>query len=455
MKKTSVRLTEGNIAKLIISFALPIFAGQIFQNLYNSVDAIVVGNYVGTTALAAVSSSADISMLLTGFFTGLSTGAGVLFARYFGAGDDKNLHDSIHTAITFALSLGAFMATLGIILAPLLLKIVNCPDDVFAEASMYLRVYLIGILFTAIYNVGAGILRAVGDSRSPFIFLVIASFTNIILDLITVVWLKMGVMGVAVATVVSQAVSVTLVFRKLMVTNDVYKVSLKDLGIRKDILLQVIDLGIPAAIQASLTSISNLFVQRYINSFGSAAMAGIGAAKKIDRYVGLTSQSLGLATTTFVSQNYGAKKLDRAFKGIHTCLLISGICVAVAGIPTYFGANTVIRLFTNDPEAITYGISMMHTMLPLYYCQTLNQIFSNAVRGFGKSRVVMVLSLIGMIGMRQLWLAVSMSINYKVENVFVGFPIGWFFSAVFVFIYYYFKIRKPYKAQLKAEKTSA
>lgn len=445
MKKSSMDLTEGSIVKLIVAFALPIFVGQIFQNLYNSVDAIVVGQFVGTTALAAVSSCSDISMLLTGFFTGLSTGAGVLFARYFGAKDYQNLHDAIHTALAFALLLGVVMAIAGILLTPLLLRVVDCPADVYAEADRYLRIYLIGILFTAIYNVGAGVLRAVGDSKSPFYYLLLSSVANIVLDLVTVLWLKMGVIGVAVATICAQGLSVFLVFRQLICANDVYKVVLKELKLQKHLLLQVLDLGIPAAIQASLISISNLFVQRYINGFGSAAMAGIGAAKKIDKFAGLISQSVGLTTTTFVSQNFGARKLDRAFRGIRTCLVICGICVAALGIPIYFFAGLFVRIFTADESAVSYGIAMIHTMMPLYYCQALNQVFSNAVRGFGKSRAVMFLSLLGMVGCRQLWLAVSMGINGSVTNIFIGYPLGWFFSALFVFLYYWFSIRRNYK----------
>ncbi len=446
MKKSSTDLTEGNIVKLIIAFALPVFIGQIFQNLYNSVDAIVVGQFVGTTALAAVSSCSDISMLLTGFFTGLSTGAGVLFSRYFGAKDYRNLHDTIHTALAFALLLGVFMAIAGILLTPLLLRVVDCPADVYIEAERYLRIYLVGILFTAIYNVGAGVLRAVGDSRSPFYYLLISSVANIVLDLAAVVWLNMGVIGVAVATICAQGLSVFLVFRRLICTADVYKVTLKDLRLQKELLLQVLDLGIPAAIQASLISISNLFVQRYINGFGSAAMAGIGAAKKIDKFAGLISQSVGLTATTFISQNCGAGKLNRAFRGIRACLIICGVCVAALGIPIYLFAGFFVRIFTTDESAVSYGIAMIHTMMPLYYCQALNQVFSNTVRGFGKSRAVMVLSLLGMIGCRQLWLAISMGINSSVTNIFIGYPVGWFFSAFFVFLYYWFAVRKKYKA---------
>ncbi|MBR4889569.1 MAG: MATE family efflux transporter, partial [Clostridia bacterium] len=404
MKKSSTNLTTGNITKQILAFAVPIFVGQLFQTLYNSVDSIVVGNAVGTTALAAVSASADISHLLVGFFTGLSTGAGVLFSRSFGAGDHKKLHDAIHTALTFSLILGVAMAVLGIVISPLLLNIVDCPPDVYEEALLYLRIYLVGVLFTALYNVGAGVLRAVGDSKNPLYFLVISSVTNIILDVLLVVVFPLGVAGAALATVGSQFVSVFLVFRKMLFTNDVYKLVLRDLHINKQLLMEVLDLGLPAAIQACLTSISNLFVTRYINSFGSAAMAGIGAGKKIDRFAGMVAQSLGLATSTFVGQNVGAKKIGRAFQGIRVCLIAGFAYVAVVGTAIYFNAEPLARIFTSDAAAISYGVAMITTMIPLYFCQAFNQIIANAVRGFGKSRVVMVCSLSGMIVCRQIFL---------------------------------------------------
>ncbi len=449
MKKSSTNLTSGNITKQILTFALPIFVGQLFQTLYNSVDSIVVGNFVGTTALAAVSASADISHLLVGFFTGMSTGAGVLFSRSFGAGDEKKLHDAIHTALTFSLILGVLMAVLGIFISPLLLNIVDCPEDVYDEALLYLRIYLVGVLFTALYNVGSGVLRAVGDSKNPFYFLVISSCTNIVLDVVLVAVLPLGVAGAALATVLSQFISVFLVFRKMLRANDVYKLIIRDLRIDKKLLLEVLDLGLPAAIQASLTSISNLFVTRYINSFGAAAMAGIGAGKKIDRFAGMVAQSLGLATSTFVGQNVGAKRYDRAFNGIRICLLSGFIYVAVVGSAIYFNADTLVRVFTSDAATIGYGVAMIHTMIPFYFCQAFNQIIANAVRGFGKSRVVMLCSLLGMIGCRQLFLAITMNINWSVYNIYYGYPVGWGCAALFVFIYYLVVIRRKYKEEAR------
>lgn len=440
LKKSSMDLTEGNIVRLIVTFAMPILVGQVFQNLYNSVDAIVVGRYVGTTALAAVSASADISQLLIGFFSGLSVGCGVLLARYFGAKNYERLSDAIHTSLCFALVLGLAMAALGILFTPALLHIVGCPDDVYGEAASYLRIYLAGILFTAIYNVSAGVLRAVGDSRHPFYYLVISSCVNIVLDLTFVVWLRMGVIGVALATIISQVTSVLLVFRQLTRTDDVYKVTLRRLRMEKELVLEVIDLGLPSAIQSSIVSVSNLFVQRYINSFGSSAMAGIGAAKKIDKFVGLIAQSVGQSATTFISQNYGAGKLDRIFRSIAYCMMINFTMIAIIGTPVYFLADKLITFFTTDPDAMAYGIGMVHVMMPCYFIQSLNALFANATRGFGKSRVVMILSIFGMVVCRQIFLAVTMSIHYDVRNVYFGYPFGWFCAALGVMVYFYFAI---------------
>lgn len=448
-RRSSMDMTQGNIVRLIIIFALPILAGQVFQNLYNSVDAIVVGRYVGTTALAAVSASSDISQLLVGFFTGLSTGCGVLLARYFGAQKYERLHDAIHTALCFALILGLCMATLGIVCTPLLLKMVGCPADVYAEAASYLRIYLAGILFTAIYNVGSGILRAVGDSRHPFFYLVISSVVNIILDLLFVVWFGMGVMGVALATIISQLTSVTLVFLQLTRTEDVYKVTFSHLKMEKDLVREVIDLGLPAAIQSSLISISNLFVQRYINGFGSSAMAGIGAAKKIDKFVGLIAQSVGQSATTFISQNYGAGKLDRAFKSLLYCMCINFTMIALIGTPVYFLAEKAVSIFTTDPDSIAYGVGMVHVMMPCYFIQSLNALFANATRGFGKSKVVMCCSVFGMVVCRQIFLAVTMHMNYDVVNVYRGYPFGWACAACSVMTYFYFAIWRKHRHELK------
>ena len=445
MKKTSLDLTQGSITKQIILFALPILLSQVFQNLYNSVDSLIVGNFLGTTALAAVTSCADISQLLVGFFTGLSAVAGVLFARYFGMKNYERLHDAISTSLIFSFIIGITMMAVGICIADVLLNIVACPADVYDEAIIYLRVYLVGLLFTSLYNVASGVLRSVGDSRNPFIYLVISSILNIILDIIFVVVFKMQVLGVALATIISQLLSVILVYYQLTHAHDVYRIDLRHLKFDSTMLKEVISLGLPAALQSCLISISNLFVQRYVNLFGSSVMAGVGAAKKIDKFVGLIANSLGMSTATFVSQNIGAKRIDRAKKGIRITFVLAFIPVAIIGSLIYIYANRAISLFIDDKDAIYYGAMMIQTMMPLYYSQSINQIMLNTLRGFGKSFVAMILSLLGMIGIRQLFLAISFSIERNVNHVFLGYPIGWIFSALFVSLYYFIVIRPKYK----------
>lgn len=450
-KLRSQDLTHGSITKQLVVFALPILLGQIFQNLYNSVDAIVVGQFLGTDALAAVSCSADLSFLLVGFFTGLSTGAGVLFARYFGAKDYKNLHGAIHTAFTFSLILGIVLAITGILLTPQLLRIVSCPEEVFDQACSYLRVYFVGTLFTSLYNIGSGVLRAVGNSRDPFIYLVISSVTNIVLDLLFVAVIPMGVLGAALATVISQLLSVCLTFGNMMRTDDVYKFVPRDLHINKKLMLEIVDLGFPAGVQMAVISIANLFIQRFINMAGVAAMSGIGAAKKIDKFAGMVSHSFGLATSTFVGQNMGAKNPQRAFKGIRNSLLMAGAFSLSASVVLYVYADFFISLFTSDADTIRHGVDMLHTMMPLYLAQVLYAIFSNAVRGFGKSRAVMVYALVGMVGVRQVFLHIAMAINGSVRNIYYAYPLGWACAAIMCIAHYYFTVLRPYYKERAAK----
>lgn len=443
LKKSSVDLTEGVVYKQLIVFAVPILLGQIFQNLYNSVDSIVVGRIVGKTALAAVSASADISNLLISFFTGLSTGAGVLFAKCFGAKEYDDLHKATHTAIAFSLILGVLLSAVGVAATSWLLRIVDCPADVFAEAEIYLKIYLFGSLFTVLYNVEAALLRSIGDSGSPFRYLVISSCANVVLDFVFVGIFKIGVAGAAAATVLSQLLSVVMATYKMLRTEDVYKLVLKDLRIDARILYELLRLGVPAAFQTSLISISNLFVQRYINAFGSSAIAGIGVAKKIDRFAGLASNSIGLSLMTFIGQNVGANKKSRAIHGLHVSLIICLIYVVIVGVPLYLFAPAFVRIFSTDAETVMYGVAMVQTMMPLYFTQVANNIYANAVRGFGKSSAVMILSLIGMVGVRQLFLAVSMNMSWDVKNIYYAYPISWAAAALLVILYYLVTIRRP------------
>ena len=452
MKKTGSRdLTQGSIPLQVIQVAVPILLGQVFQNLYNSVDSLVVGNFVGTTALAAVSSCADIAKLLTGFFTGLSIGAGVLFSKCFGAKDYEKLHRSIHTATLFSAIVGVLMAVVGIVLTPPLLRLVNCPADVFPEAEAYLRIYLIGVFFTSVYNVASDVLRALGDTRRPLYYLVVASLCNIFLDVLLVAVVPMGVSGVAIATIISQLASCVLIFRKMLTTDDHYRLVLRDLRIDKDILFDVCKLGLPTAVQGGLVSLSNLFVQRYINAFGSTAMAGIGAAKKIDSYVSEFSQAFGHTTPVFVGQNVGAKNYDRATKGIRWMGVMSLICVIVIGVIVYSVCPQLVALFIKDEAAIEYGVAMLHVLLPSYFLLVVHQIFSNALRGYGYSSTAMIFSMAGLIGARQLFLYAATRLNNSVSAIFMSFPIGWGFSGILCVIFYLLVIKRKIRRETLAD----
>lgn len=441
-RKKSVDLTEGNIWKALIAFALPIFIGQIFQNLYSSVDSIVVGRFVSSDALGAVNASASISGMLVGFFTGLSAGVGVVFASNFGAKNYKKLHDAIHTSLTFTLIVGGSVGILGAIFSPTMLTLVKCDYEILAEATNYLRIYMIGVMFTAMYNVGSGVLRSIGDSRSPFYYLVISSCTNIVLDLFFVVALNWGVNGVAIATVISQGISLVLVIRKLMMLDESYRLKIKDLKIDGAVLKEVLLLGLPAAIQSSITSISNLFVNRYINSFSKAATAGIGTAMKIDRFAGMACQSVGLAIPTFISQNCGAKKLDRAKEGVKAAVILTSILIVVPAIIIYSFPETFARIFTYDDAVITVIVGMLKTIMPFYLFMGFQSVFGGVIRGFGKSTQSTICTVTGMVVVRQIWLAISLGMNYTIQNVYWCYPIGWISSSILTVGYYLFWIKR-------------
>lgn len=434
-------MTQGNIAWQLIAFSVPIAIGQILQDLYNSFDSIVVGKYVGYTALSAVTNSSMITQFLTGFFTGLSIGAGVVFSRYFGGKHYRRLHTAIHTSLLFSLILGAVMTLAGIALTPLLLRMVGCPQDVWALAEEYLRVYFIGILFTSIYNIGAGVLRSVGDTLHPLYYLFASTVVNIALDYLLVGYLRWGIIGAAVATVCAQGLSVVLVMRQMRRTNDVYQLVWSDLEIDKAMLGEIIRIGVPSGVQSSLLSISNLFVQRYINSFGSQASAGFGASSRIEAFVSVACIALGQTITTFVAQNCGAGKEKRATEGITWCLLLNAIYLVVMGVPVWINAEKLVRIFTDDPTAIAYGVQRVRITTPCYVFWALYSVYSGIARGFGYSTTVMLLSLIGMVGVRQVFLAVAMSIEHNAAFVMVAYPVGWCAAGILVILYYYLHIR--------------
>ena len=440
MNKTK-DLSVGNIYHNLISFSFPILLGYLFQNLYNSVDSAIVGQYVGKAALGAVTSSSMISNVVVGFFTGLATGVTVILSRYFGAKQYDRLHIAIHTSIMFSILSGVVMALIGQFISPWLLKAINCPDDVYIQAVTYLKLYLMGCLFTSIYNVSSSVLRSVGDSRSPFLYLVISSVVNVLLDIALVAYEGMGVSGVGIATIVSQLVSCILVFFRLMKTDDVYQLVIKDLKIDFDILRELVNIGLPAALQTCLISFSNVFIQKYINMFGSDAIAGLGAAQKVDAFASMPTQSISLTMTTYVSQNLGARKPERVREGIKVGHIITLVSIAMIVIPSYIFSGSLIRLFNKDPEVVRYGVGMMHIILPLYFTLGINSVYCGVVRGYGHSRAVMLISLFSMVFLRQIYLHVAMNIFHSINVVNYGYPFAWAICALLIYTYYLIAIK--------------
>ena len=438
-KKSSVDLSQGNIVKGLILFAIPIFVGNLFQNLYNSVDSMVVGNFVGKNALAAVNVCSPITMLLNGFFVGMSTGSSVLFSQCFGARNYEKLKKAIHTTMIVALIIGIGLSLIGLVFHTQLLNIVSCPEDIFEEASGYLCIYIFGLFFTSVYNVEAGMLRSVGDSRNPFYALLIASCINIVLDLVFVGVLGMGVKGVAIATIISQFVSVCFTLNKMMKMDERYAFEFKSLKIDTSLIPEIMRLGLPAGVQMSIVSISNMFVSSYMNSFGSTVTAGVGVANRLDRFVSMPSQAIGLASTTFVSQNVGAGNKERTTQGIKWCFILGFASLLIMCVPMYINSEFFIKLFNSDPEVVSYGVLMMHTMIPLYWLMTIGQVVTGAVRGYGYSLQNMFLGLIGMVGVRQVFLYVTMHfISWKLQFVFYSYPVGWGANALVLAMYYFY-----------------
>ena len=320
--RISHMMTEGPILKQLILFSIPLLIGNIFQQLYNTVDSVVVGNFVGTTGLAAVGSSAPIINTLVGLFSGLATGGTVVISQYYGAHDNKNIHDAVHTTVLMILILGVIFSFLGVWAAPAMLRMMKTPENVMPQAEEYLSIYFAGISGLMLYNIGAGILRAVGDSRRPLYFLLISALLNIVLDLVFVINFNMGVAGVAYATIIAQFVSAALIMLVLMRTHGQYRLFLRHLRLNMSILKRIVCIGMPAALQMAITAFSNVFVQSYINAFGSGCMAGWSAYSKVDQFVTLPMQSISIAATTFVGQNVGAKQVERTHQGARTSIML-------------------------------------------------------------------------------------------------------------------------------------
>lgn len=437
--KTEVDMTQGSIMALLLNFAAPLLLGNIFQQLYNTVDTWVVGNYVGKNAFSAVGTLSPIINTLIGFFIGFSNGACVIISRHFGAGDKEKVQRAVHTFVTVTLILCVVFTFLGIALTPLMLDLIKSPAEVRNEQHTYLSIYFAGVTGLLLYNMGSAILRAVGNSVYPFLFLVVSALLNTAMDLIFVIAFDMGTAGVAYATIAAQLVSAILVMAMLFKTDSSVRVRLKSLRIDRDILGGIFRIGLPAALQMSVTAFSNIFVQSYINFFGSDCMGGWTAYSKIDQLLFLPMNSLALATQTFVGQNLGRKLTDRTRQGVRTSLFMCMLCTAVLIIPVVAFAPSLVRFFIDESEAgvIHYGTLFLRMISPFYIMCCLNQIYGGALRGAGEARTSMFVMLGSFVLFRQIYLfVVSNYVSNTVVAISLGYPLGWLLCSILMFVFY-------------------
>ena len=430
------RMTEGSIFKCLLYFALPLMVGNFFQQLYNTVDSIIVGNFVGKEALAAIGSVDSIINTYIGFFVGLSAGAGVVISQYYGASDDENVHKAVHTTIAITLIMAIGTTIISLFTTDIFLRISRVPSDVWPEAETYLGIYFLGLVGLLIYNMGSGILRAVGDSKHPLYFLIFSALSNTVLDIIFVANLRLGVAGAAYATIISQALSALLVLYTLIKTKDCYKISFRKIRIYPKLLKQIFRIGLPTALQMMVTAFSNVFVQSYINSFGSAAMAGYSSYNKIDKVCLLPLQSIGLAITTFMGQNIGAGNSERAIKGVKTATRMNVVTAIVLLTFLWVVAPYLIYIFNQDEEVIHYGTIFLRTMSPFFLCVAYNQIHNGALKGAGNTKIPMIIMMSCFIVFRQIYLfVISRVINTPIA-IALGYPLGWLLCTIILSIYY-------------------
>ena len=431
-------LTEGSIWKAMLFFAMPVFLGNVFQQLYNAFDAWCVGNYIGDDALAAVSSSGSLIFMMVSFFNGVAMGAGVIIARTFGAKQYDAMEKTIHTAIAFGLVTGAVLTVAGVALTPMILGWMGTPAEVLPQSIEYFRYYFCGAIFTVMYNIFVGILHAVGDSKHPLYYLIFSTFVNIALDMLFVAGLGFGVGSAAIATTVSQGVSAALCFTHVLRVDAPYRVSIRSIRFHKESLLQIIRYGLPSGVQNSVIALANVVVQTNINSFGKAAMAGCGSYSKLEGFAFLPVTCFSMALATFVSQNLGAKQHDRVKKGAKIGIGCSVTVAELVGILFWIFAPTLIGLFNDDPGVVQFGV-MQARVISLFYCLlALNHCMAGILRGAGKATIPMTVMLASWCLLRVTYITIMVAVFGRIEVIFSAYPVTWTVSAI-IFCIYYFK----------------
>ena len=431
-------MTKGNTWKLIITFALPIFLSNLFQQLYNSADSAIVGQFLGTNALAAVSSSGNLIFLFNSFFIGAAMGAGVIIAKFFGEKDFDNMRRVIHTNVAVGLISAIFLSILGYFLSPYILVWMNTDKDVLPEATAYFQVYFLGIGGAVMYNFLNNILQAVGNSRRGLLYLIISSLLNIVLDVLFIAVFKGGVASAALATGISHFVSMGLCLLFLLKKGTIYQLKIKEVIIHKDMLIRILKYGVPSGIQNSVIGLANVFVQSNIKTFGGIAQAGYGIYGKIEGFAFLPITSFNLALTTFISQNLGAKEYDRARNGSRFGIICSMILAEIVGLIMYFFIQYIALIFTNDANVIQYAKDQALVACLFYFLLSFSHSISAVCRGAGKAVVPMLVMLIVWCVLRVAYINIALSISYDIKLIYWAYPITWSISSIFYFFYYHF-----------------
>lgn len=444
--KYEIDMCNGSIMDKLISFSLPLMLSGILQLMFNAVDIVVVGRFSGSQALAAVGSTTALINIFTNLFIGISLGANVLAARFYASGKEKEMSETVHTAITLALISGIIMAGVGLLLAKLALELMGTPSDVIELSTLYMRIYFCGMPFFMLYNYGAAILRAVGDTKRPLIFLIISGVANAGLNMILVIIFHMGVAGVGIGTVISQLISCILVLRCLYKSEGCYQLRFSKLRIQKVYLRQIFQVGIPAGIQSTVINFSNALLQSSVNSFGSTAMAGYTAANNILGFLYVSVNAVTQACMSFTSQNYGVGKYKRMDRVLINCLILSVVISGVLGCASYAFGTEILKVYTENPKVIQCGLEILSMTTITYFLCGIMDLFPGALRGMGRSGVPMILSIIGTVGTRIVWIFMLFPQHRSLKFLFISYPASWLFTIVMQVICFYF-VRKQVHAK--------
>ena len=439
MEKKGTKLLEGSIWKGIVGFAIPIFLGNLFQQLYNTVDSLIVGKFLGSEALAAVTSSGSLIFLMVGFFNGIAIGAGVVISKYFGAKDYETLKKAVHTDVAFGLSAGVMLTVLGMFLAPLMLQWMGTPAEVLPNSIAYFRTYFAGSVAFVMYNIVMGILQAVGDSKHPLYYLIFSSVVNVLLDLLFVGVFKWGIASAALATVLSQAASAILCFLRLVRSEEVYRVCIRDIQFHPQMLRQIISMGLPTGLQNSIIAIANVVVQSNINAFGMLVVAGSGVYSKIEGFVFLPITCFSMSLTTFIGQNLGAKQFDRAKNGARFGVVCSILLAEAVGVIVYFAMPVLASLFDSNPDVVAIATLQARTESLFYFLLAFSHCISGILRGAGKSAVPMYVMLVAWCAIRIAYITIAVRIVHTAQTIYWAYPLTWSISSV-IFLIYYLKV---------------